>query len=153
MIKKIGCVLVVALILSVIGCNSCGKQPPIDPSGVPDLTVENLTVVWEEDEKMATATISNIGDGDAGAFVVYFNGEEDPVSPNKRPQVSHNIEELAAGDSIELTADFLPLADPANENLANVNKIAVEVDPKGMVEESDEENNYEVHILPESAGP
>jgi hypothetical protein len=113
----------------------------------PDLTVKNLDVTWDG-EKRAKATISNIGTKDAGNFMVYFNGEEDPVSPNRRPQVSHNVPALAKGDSIVLEADFAPLAHPDNNNLGNVKKILVIADPKDTVEELNENNNEAEMPLP-----
>lgn len=107
----------------------------------PDLTVTELDVTWDDADKIAVAKIKNIGDANAGPFMVYFNGEEDPVSPNHRPQVRENLPGLDKGASIELTANFAPLAHPDNMNLANVKKIVVLVDPKSMVQESNENNN------------
>jgi subtilase family serine protease len=126
-----------ALILSVafVGC-------------APDLVVKNLAVNWVAADKRAKAEIANIGNKDAGNFMVYFNGEEDPVSPNRRPQVSHNIPNLAKGNSIVLEADFAPLAHPDNHNLVNVKKIRVLVDPKNMVKEKNENNNEKEFPLP-----
>ena len=107
----------------------------------PDLIIENEIVVTWNGSKKATVVIKNIGDADAGNFMVYFNGDENPVSDNHRPQVRFNIPSLAAGASKELEADFGPLAHPNNNNLGNVFKITVMVDPKGMVKESNENNN------------
>jgi subtilase family serine protease len=107
----------------------------------PDLTVRVLNTAWNETTKSATATIENIGSRDAGIFMVYFDGEENPVSSNHRPQVRLNVPGLAKGVSVALTADFAPLAHPDNANLGNVYKIKVMADPKNMVEESNETNN------------
>ena len=105
----------------------------------------DLTKTWDATDdaadKEATAVIANIGNRDAGAFMVYFNGEESPVSPNRRPQVRHRVDGLAKGESITLEADFAPLAHPDNNNLRNVREICVLVDPKHTVEESNENNN------------
>lgn len=106
-----------------------------------DLTVRNLDVTWDPANKTAKAEIANIGNKDAGNFMVYFNAEENPVSRNHRPQVRHNLPGLAKGTSIMLDADFAPLAHPDNNYLGNVYKIMVLVDPKEMVEESNENNN------------
>jgi len=115
----------------------------------PDLVVKNLDVTWNAANKKAEAEIANIGNKDAGSFMVYFNGEEDPVSPRHRPQVSHNVPSLAKGDSITLDADFAPLAHPDNNNLGNVYKILVLADAKNTVKESNEDNNEkEVLISP-----
>jgi len=107
----------------------------------PDLTVRNIDVNWDALNKNASAEIANIGNKDATRFLVYFNGDEDPVSPNRRPQVSHNVPGLAQGQSVVLEADFAPLAHPDNNNLENVFKITVIADPKYMVAESNENNN------------
>jgi len=107
----------------------------------PDLVVKNLDVTWDAANKKAEAKIANIGNRDAGDFMVYFNGDENPVSPNRRPQVRHNVPGLAEGASTILDAHFGPLAHPDNNNLRNVYKITVLVDPKGMVKESNENNN------------
>ncbi|NOY39406.1 MAG: hypothetical protein GXO95_04045 [Nitrospirae bacterium] len=113
----------------------------------PDLVVKNLDVTWNAVEKKARAEIANIGNKDAGTFMVYFNGDEDPVSPNHRPQVRYNIPGLAKGAAITLDADFAPLAHPDNDYLRNVYKITVLVDPKGMVKESNENNNVKEFML------
>ncbi|MFV9677942.1 MAG: CARDB domain-containing protein [Methanosarcinales archaeon] len=116
------------LLFALVGC-------------APDLVVKDLDVTWAVANKKAKAEIANIGNKDAGNFMVYFNGDEDPVSPNRRPQVRHNVLGLAHGASTILDADFGPLAHPDNNNLGNVYKITVLVDPKGMVKESNENNN------------
>ena len=114
----------------------------------PDLVVKNLDVTWDAASKMAEAKIVNIGNKDAGKFMVYFNGDENPVSPNHRPSVGHNVPGLAKGDSIKLKADFALLAHPDNSNLENVFKITVLVDPKKMVKESNENNNTQGKAIP-----
>ncbi len=114
----------------------------------PDLAVKDLNVTWDDTNKEATAEIANIGNKDAGEFMVYFNAEEDPVSPNYRPQVSHRVDGLARGTSLILEADFAPLARPENNYLGNVYKILVLVDPKNIVEESNENNNEKEVSLP-----
>jgi len=113
----------------------------------PDLVVKNLGVTWNTANKKAKAEIANIGNKDAGKFMVYFNGDENPVPPNHRPQVAFNIPGLAKGASLTLIADFAPLAHPDNNNLANVYKITALVDPKGMVKESNENNNVKEFLL------
>jgi len=116
----------------------------------PDLVVKDLQLNWDPEplpplgsgvNKKAKAEIANIGNKDAGRFLVYFDGEEDPVSPTRRPQVSKDVPHLAKGDSIHLEADFAPLAHRDNNYLENVKKILVIADPKGMVKEKNENNN------------
>ena len=113
----------------------------------PDLTVKDLLVAWDG-EKKVKAEIANIGCKHAGQFTVYFNGEEDPVSPNRIPHVRHNVPGLIKGDSIVLEADFAPLAHPDNNNLGNVKKIRVIADPEDTVEEINENNNENETPLP-----
>jgi hypothetical protein len=127
--------LVVILMFASTGC-------------VPDLVVKNLDVNWDVSNKKARAEITNIGNKDAGNFLVYFNGDENPVSPNRRPQVPHNVAGLAQGDSVVLESDFAPLAHPDNNNLGNVYKITVIADPKNMVTESNENNNNKEVPIP-----
>jgi hypothetical protein len=127
--------LAVSISLGMVGCK-------------PDLTVESLDITWDETEKSAMAEISNIGNADAGKFLVYFNPEEDPVSSNHRPQVSVPVPSLAKGVTITINADFEPLAHPDNDSLANVFKVVVIADPKNMVEESNEANNEMEQPLP-----
>ena len=130
--------IVITLILVVTGC--CNK---------PDLTVDPLMptdIIWaagEDGEKVVTnIVIKNIGHADAGEFMVYINAEEDPVSPSDRPQFREHIEGLSAGETMELGPfDFGPKATANNDYLANVKSILVLVDPKGMVSESNENNN------------
>lgn len=116
-----------------------------------DLTVTKLEVNWDATDatiKHANARIQNIGFKDAGMFMVYFNAEENPVSPNRRPQVSHQVDGLAKGDYVDLEANFALLAHPDNANLANVYKIVVIADPKDMVEELNENNNSKEMPVP-----
>jgi subtilase family serine protease len=120
--------LILLLAFVLIGCT-------------PDLVVEDLDVTWGAAEKAAEAKIENRGNGNAGNFMVYFNGDENPVSSNHRPQVRFNVPDLARGASITLTADFAPLAHSDNNNLGNVYKIKVLADPKDMVKELNEDNN------------
>lgn len=104
--------LVVFLLFASTGC-------------APDLVVKNLDVYWGGSSKKARAEIANIGNEDAGEFLVYFNGNENPVSPNRRPQVRHNVPGLAQGDLVVLDSNFAPLAHSDNNNLGNVYKITV----------------------------
>jgi hypothetical protein len=115
---------------------------------MPDLVVKNLDVTWDAANKKAEAKIANIGNWDAGNFMVYFNGDEDPKSTNHIPQVRHNVPGLAKGASITLNANFAPLAHPDNNNLGNIYQITVFVDPKGMVKESNESNNTKEKPIP-----
>jgi len=120
--------LLLVLLVALAGCK-------------PDLTVTNTQVTWDTTAKKARATIANVGTKDAGPFLVYFNADENPVSQNYRPQVTHNVTGLAKGESIVLQADFAGLARPENSYLRNVYRITVIADPKGMVDEANENNN------------
>lgn len=115
--------------------------PLVALTGCADLVVRDVNVTWDASNKRATAEIANTGNRDAGEFLVYFNGDEDPVSPNRRPQERFTVPYLAQGESVTLTADFAPLAHPDNNNLGNVYQISVLADPKGMVREWNEDNN------------
>lgn len=136
-VQKTSILFLVAVFVSTACLTGCA----------PDLVVSDLNVTWNDTEKKAIAEISNTGNEDAGAFMVYFDGDESPVSSNRRPQVSHSLPGLTQGESISLEADFGPLAHPDNMNLANVYQISVLVDPKKIVAESNEENNSRVHAI------
>ncbi|MCP4134135.1 MAG: hypothetical protein GY754_24395 [bacterium] len=126
--------------MAFIGC---------DPVDGPDLKIiGSPQVVWNAAAKKCKAEVKNVGNKDAGAFMIYANADEDPVSSNHRPQVSKNEAGLAAGASTSIEADFLPLAHADNSNLANVNGCTVIADPKNMVAESNENNNSKTTPIP-----
>lgn len=106
-----------------------------------DLTARPPVMQWDATHKTAKAEILNLGTKDAGPFLVYFNGQENPQSTNRRPQVGKNLPGLAVGASTWVEANFAPLAHPDNANLARIEAIKVIVDPKHMVRESNENNN------------
>ena len=114
----------------------------------PNLTVRNATVTWNATTKVATAEVANIGNRPAGEFLVYFNGEENPMSSNHRPQVRLPVAGLAAGTAVVLTADFAPLAHPDNASLGNVHRISITADPKSQIAERREDDNETTVPLP-----
>ncbi len=91
-------------LVAIVGCS-------------PNLIVRNAAVTWNDNTKVAIAEVANVGNRSAGEFLVYFNGEENPVSQNHRPQVQQRVAGLAAGAAVVLTADFAPLAHPDNAGL------------------------------------
>lgn len=115
--------------------------PLVSLAGCADLVVTDLDVTWDDANKTATAEVENTGTRAAGEFVVEFRGDEDPVSPARRPERSITVPGLGTGESVTLTADFAPLAHPDNSNLANVYQITVEADATGRVQELNEGNN------------
>ncbi|UCE26067.1 MAG: hypothetical protein JSW52_06790 [Candidatus Coatesbacteria bacterium] len=125
---------------------------PGSEAAMPDLVPDPLgeaDVVWDSEEKVVKkVTVNNIGTADAGEFMVYINPEEDPVSPMDRPQLTEHLDGLSAGETVELGPfDFGPLATANNAYLANVKSISVLVDPKSMVDESNENNNSTEYAL------
>jgi len=116
--------------------------------GCADLKVTQLSAVWNQNNKVARATISNIGNDNAGPFLVYFDGVERPISKLNRPQIVQEVDGLMEGEQIEIEADFAPLAHPNNNNLANVIRILVTADAKDMVKESNENNNTRAVPVP-----
>ena len=126
-----------------------------DDGPAPDLVVSNVEATWDVTDRFAisatvTAEIANVGNEGAGAFMVYFDANEDPVSPNRRPQRSYNVPGLAEGASLVLDPDFGPLAHADNGYLANVHSVTVRVDPKRMVAESNERNNVKEVVYTEA---
>jgi hypothetical protein len=138
--------------LFVLLMSACKPCPPVPkPTKCPDIVV-SAAVAWNGASKLVNVMVSNIGNAPAGNFLVYVNAEENPVSQNHRPQISHQVSALEAGASIELPlSDFTPLEHPDNHNLQNVYAITVIADPKGMVAECDsigELNNRVTITLP-----
>jgi hypothetical protein len=116
--------------------------------GCADLKVTQLSAVWDQNNKVASATISNTGNGNAGSFLVYFYGVERPISKLNRPQIAQEVDGLMKGEQIEIEADFDPLAHPNNNNLANVIRILVVADQTNKVGESNENNNTRAVPVP-----
>lgn len=117
-------------------------------TGCADLVVSHVEVNWSGANRTARAEIANVGNRRAGPFLVYFDADENPVSQNHRPQVRHQVDGLAPGASVQLEANFAPLAHPDNHDLANVYQITVIADPKKMVKEWDEANNTRSEHIP-----
>lgn len=105
-----------------------------------NLVTSEVNVDWD-DAKLAAAKIENLGNKDAGPFLVYFDGDENPESQKRRPQVRHYVPGPGEGESITLQGDFAPLSHPQNSNLDNIYQITVYTDPMGMVDESNENDN------------
>lgn len=124
-------ILTALFLLTITGCGTTGV----------DLVVNRLD--WDPGTKVAEVEIANVGSDDAGAFMVYVNADEFPESRNHRPQIRHNVPGLGANDNLVLQADFAPLAHPDNDHLGNVYQITALADPKSMVSETNEENNFE----------
>jgi hypothetical protein len=144
-------ILLVLFILGIVLFSACKPCPPYLPCPkCPDIIV-SATVNWDNINKLVNVTVTNIGNAPADNFSVYINADENPVSPNHRPQDRRNVNELAAGASIPLpVSDFTPLAHPDNNNLNNVYAITVIADPKNMVAECDslgEFNNQVTLVL------
>jgi len=116
-----------------------------------DLTVRNTQVVWNSDMKFAATTIANVGTRRSDATAVYFDGDENPVSQNYRPQVQAEVGPLEPGQSVTRVANLAPLARAENSFLANVFAITVRADPKNLIREGDEGNNTEQRPVAGSA--
>src|SRR6266571_1535974 len=131
---------------------------PMLLSSCANLVVTDVRVnSWNISNKSVSATIENrcwlgpVFCKDAGKFEVYFDGEEVPISPNYRPQVSKSVANLGRGDSITLNADFTPLARIENNYLWNVTDIRVTADPKYEVTEFSENDNVRMLKVPFSS--
>lgn len=97
-----------------------GAGPTCTPSAAPDLTVSSITYVGSNPSCMNSpkdnVVISNIGNTNAGTFVVSINGAAYPIS------------DLAAGQSLTLT-------------ITAVNTVTVTADSTNLIAESNESNN------------
>ncbi len=132
--------------LTLLGL-ACGKQvvhrqPVIVERAAPDLAFANLTATWEAGNKTVRAKIVNIGSALSEECLVYFDALDQTGSSSGR-QVPERVPRLAVGDTADIAADFLPLAEKDNLRLWNVNLIRVGLDPKNTVPEADETNNQQ----------
>ncbi len=107
----------------------------------PDLIVKHLEFVWDEENKIAVAEITNIGGAEATNVEVLFHGVEEPVSKSNVPQITQTIPSLAKGKSITLKADFSTVSHPANYQLKYLYKVTLLADPSDAIVEIDENNN------------
>jgi CARDB len=120
-------------------------------TGCADLAVQQTQVVWTDDLKVVATSIKNIGTKSSPATLVYFDGEENPVSDNDRPQVRQDLSPLSPGAAETHLADFVPLARPGNRYLSNVHGITVTADPKHTVREYNRGNNISRQALSSTA--
>lgn len=107
----------------------------------PNLIVAGHQMQIVDGAKTSRLQIHNAGSGNAGPFLIYVTGLENPPSTNHIPQLTHSVTALSAGQTIDLEGDFGPLAHPDNAMLANLRSMSVEVDPKDDVVESSETDN------------
>lgn len=113
-----------------------------------NLVARGLDVRWVANKKIVTAYVSNPTNVAAGPFMVYFDADENPVSPMNRPQVRVLMPGLAPKTVKKIKANFSNLGTAQNANLANVTGITVRVDPKKQVAEQKETDNVLVTPLP-----
>lgn len=118
------------------------------PSFLPNLTARGMDVTWDASTKKATGYIMNGPNGAVGPFMVYFDAEEDHVSPQDRPQVRILVEGLVQSQVKAITADFAPLSTSANAHLRRVRRITLRVDPKKQISEFSESDNALTTQLP-----
>ena len=120
----------------------------------PDLIVTDLDVVWSDTAQLVSFKVQNIGKSAADSFMVYVDLEEDPVSPDHRPQHQAQVQGLAADSTLEFASINLRyLAHPDNHLLANVKGIKVTVDPQSAISECKEDNNTaEKEVTPLTGG-
>lgn len=132
--------LVVAAAVA-IAAGGCAPDLTIDPAAAVPYTIDFTGA-------QATAHIANVGNEDAGEFLVYLE-ISDPATPAAgRPdsQATRTISSLAAGGTTTLNvplADFSPrFGSGYDPTTISTGFLEVRVDAKGYVEEKDEANNY-----------
>lgn len=118
----------------------------------PDLIVDHIvTQSWTNDQKMTNVALKNIGAARANDIRVYINLEEDPVSPNHRPQFVRVIEFLEPGQQVSYSVFWnhpdSGLQHEDNSFLGNATAVLVEIDPKDEIDEINELNNRSIHHL------
>ena len=117
-----------------------------------NLVARGMDVRWAGPAHTVKAYISNPSAQAAGPFLVYFDADEDPTSDRDRPQVAVEVAGVAAHSTVEVDADFSPLATTANALLSRVKWITLRVDPKLTIVESNEQDNTLVTQLPDAMG-
>ncbi len=132
-------ILIIVLLGTMMGCK-------------PDLVVKSVSIQWNSDTKIAEAVIANQGTQRAGEFHVNFTALECPVPPEQLIQITQTVDGLRVGESITLSADFLPLSHPDNAYLANVREIAVAADPANLIQETNEDNNEKTSSVIDISG-
>jgi hypothetical protein len=131
------------LLLALAGCES-GPHT--------DITVRNGALTWK-DAREASAEVVNRGNAAAGEFPVSFTLRQCPAPPEP-VTVTRTLDGLAPGGSVNLSADFAPLARQENANLARANAVVVTADPGDLIPEGKEGNNeavipfYDISGLP-----
>lgn len=125
-----------ASLLALVGCAG------------PNLVARGIDVLWTDTDHTVNAYIANIGPVASGPFLVYFDGDEQPVSTRDRPQLRIQVESLAANSVLMLDGDFSPLASSHNESLSRVKSITLHVDAKRQAGDTDYQNNDLTTVLP-----
>ncbi|MBV6457093.1 MAG: hypothetical protein HONBIEJF_00200 [Fimbriimonadaceae bacterium] len=118
----------------------------------PNLICRGLDVHWVADKKIVLAYVSNPTPIATGPFMVFFTGEENPVSPMDRPQVRVNVPSLAPHTVKKIKANFTNLGTSQNAFLGNVTGMIVRVDAKNQVAETNETDNKLATPLPSILG-
>ncbi len=126
--------------LAVLATAACGPDLTIDPDAAVPYTIDFGA-------QQATAHIANVGNEDAGEFLVYLE-ISDPATPAAaRPesQASVTVTGLAAGADDTLTvalADFSPrFGSGFDPTTIATGLLEVHIDAKGFVDEKNEDNN------------
>lgn len=137
-------------LVASVALTACVTAPP-------NLIARGMNVTWDANRHTVESFVTNErrtggAPAAAGAFMVYIDPDENPVSPNHRPQDRNNVDGLAASATTTSTSDFSPLAHAQNAHLANVRSITLRADPKTMVAESDETDNVLTTPLPAAVG-
>jgi len=97
-----------------------------------NLTLTNLGFTWDSNKKEINIQIENLGSQNTGPFAINFDAEEETLSKSLQPQITYQVKNLPSHDSINLTADFKPLAQPNNKYLRDINKIFIYVEGKSQ---------------------
>ncbi len=102
------------------------------PNTLSEITLTKLNFIWTITRKIVSVQIENVGNKDTGPLVVEFDIEGENRFEFLVPHITRNLTNLERGCSSDLTADFLPFAQPDNNFLADANKIIIHVEGKAQ---------------------
>lgn len=114
------------------------------------LTLTRFDFTWTNGKKEIIVQIKNVGNQNTGPIGIDFELQEDIMSKNSLPLISHTANELKKDGSIDFTADFTALSQPQNNYLADVNKIIIHVEGKTkthipIISTGNKDNNIHVN--------
>ncbi len=133
------------LLVMALLCSSNAAVPEL-----PNLVAKGIDVEWHGSTRKAKAYVENTTSQAVGPFKIIFYADQNHVSQGFSPQISMQVDSLASLTTVQVDADFTPLATSSNSFLSNVKGITLKVDPGNHVSESNENDNVLITQLPQA---